>query len=97
VSEIKEILAKFKGYPTESDFNEGDPKIPVPAGVRSLYKIARLCNGAKFKAEDVSLPIEERAIKGDATDTAILRFAESLSSPAAGFDSATLVASREQL
>jgi sodium/potassium-transporting ATPase subunit alpha len=98
VSEIKEMLAP--GYPSESDSNEGDaksPESPVPAAVRSLHKIARLCNGAKFTAEDASSPIEERAIKGDATDTAILRFAESLSSPSAGFDSATLVASHEQV
>ena len=69
----------------------------VPAALRSLHKIARLCNAAKFTADDASRPIEERAIKGDATDTAILRFAESFSSPDLGLDSQTLCASHEQL
>ena len=69
----------------------------VPAALKSLHKVARLCNGAKFTADDASLPMEERSIKGDSTDTAILRFAESLSVPDLSIDSATLVASHERL
>jgi sodium/potassium-transporting ATPase subunit alpha len=67
----------------------------MPAALKSLHKVARLCNGAKFTADDASLPVEERAIKGDATDTAILRFAESVAIPAMDVDSAPLLASHE--
>lgn len=68
----------------------------IPAALKSVHKISRLCNGAKFTGDDASLPMEERAVKGDATDTAILRFAESLSFPDTG-DSAALRAAHEQL
>jgi sodium/potassium-transporting ATPase subunit alpha len=41
--------------------------------------IARLCNGAKF---DIGTSTDgKRVIKGDPTDTAVLRFAESVSVP----------------
>ncbi|KAF7305091.1 Calcium ATPase transmembrane domain M-containing protein [Mycena kentingensis (nom. inval.)] len=51
-------------------------RLPV---LRDLYMIARLCNGAQFDGiQDESVPVEERPIKGDPTDTAILRFSESL-------------------
>ena len=36
---------------------------------------SRLCNGAKFEGK-INAPIPERTIKGDPTDTAVLRFAE---------------------
>ncbi|OBZ69253.1 Sodium/potassium-transporting ATPase subunit alpha-1 [Grifola frondosa] len=52
-----------------------------PAALKPLHMVARLCNGAKFDSTTAHLPIEERAIKGDATDTAVLRFAESLAIP----------------
>ena len=45
-----------------------------------LHKVGSLCNAAKFDEETVRLPVDERRIFGDATDQAILRFAESLSS-----------------
>ena len=41
-----------------------------------LALIARLCNGAKFEGEANTIPTAVRAIKGDPTDTAVLRFAE---------------------
>ena len=45
---------------------------PLP----QLALIARLCNGAKFEGDTHDLSVFERKIKGDPTDTAILRFAE---------------------
>lgn len=69
----------------------------LPVALQSLHKVARLCNGAKFTADDASLPVDERAVKGDATDTAILRFAESVAFPSINVDSASLIASHEQL
>jgi sodium/potassium-transporting ATPase subunit alpha len=41
-----------------------------------LALIARLCNGPKFEGDRDGLSVFERQIKGDPTDTAVLRFAE---------------------
>jgi sodium/potassium-transporting ATPase subunit alpha len=41
-----------------------------------LALIARLCNGPKFERDRDGLSVFERKIKGDPTDTAVLRFAE---------------------
>lgn len=48
-----------------------------------LSEIGGLCNAGDFDAADAKLPPELRKVNGDATDSAILRFAESLSSVAA--------------
>ena len=40
-----------------------------------LALVSRLCNGAKFEGT-TNVPIPQRTIKGDPTDTAVLRFAE---------------------
>ncbi|KAG2137472.1 hypothetical protein DEU56DRAFT_756053 [Suillus clintonianus] len=57
---------------------------------KALHQIARLCNGAKFDASTNHLPVHERAIKGDPTDTALLRFSEALSIPELGVETNTL-------
>ncbi|RKO93204.1 hypothetical protein BDK51DRAFT_1972, partial [Blyttiomyces helicus] len=51
-----------------------------PAAIE-LQTVAHLCNGASFveTAENAKLPISDRVVKGDSTDTAVLRFAESIS------------------
>lgn len=46
--------------------------------IDQLRTIAGLCNSAEFDAQTRKLPLAERKIHGDATDTAILRFAEHL-------------------
>lgn len=46
--------------------------------LKQLQVVAGLCNAAQFDATTLSLPIAERKINGDATDSAILRFAEEL-------------------
>jgi sodium/potassium-transporting ATPase subunit alpha len=46
--------------------------------VRELAAIAGICNGATFDQAELNEPLEVRKINGDATDTAILRFAEML-------------------
>ena len=46
--------------------------------LEQLHVVAGLCNAAQFDATTLSLPLSERKINGDATDTAILRFAEEL-------------------
>ena len=57
--------------------------------------VARLCNGASFDTnpEHAALPIDQRPIKGDATDTAVLRFAESLP----GMDCTQVISAHEKL
>jgi sodium/potassium-transporting ATPase subunit alpha len=70
---------------------------PIPPALKSLVEIARLCNGASFVGGDDSGPIEQRTIKGDATDTAILRFAESFANGHHGIDIAAMVASHDKL
>ncbi|KND90695.1 Sodium/potassium-transporting ATPase subunit alpha-1 [Tolypocladium ophioglossoides CBS 100239] len=45
-----------------------------------LGALAALCNAAEMDATQSDVPIEKRGIFGDATDTAVLRFSESLES-----------------
>ncbi|KAF9435422.1 hypothetical protein BGZ76_006327 [Entomortierella beljakovae] len=42
--------------------------------LRQLQLATLLCNNAKFDTETMDLPIAERSIMGDATDSALLRF-----------------------
>ena len=44
--------------------------------VQELHKAAALCNDATFDPTTLHLPIQERIIQGNATDIAVLRFAE---------------------
>lgn len=46
--------------------------------LQQLQAVAGLCNAAEFENESTNIPLSERRIFGDATDQAILRFAESL-------------------
>lgn len=56
---------------------------PTDACLRSLAVVSSVCNDAQFDAATTSLPIADRKVNGDATDSAILRFAESMT-PVAG-------------
>ncbi|KAJ3360016.1 hypothetical protein GGF32_008814 [Allomyces javanicus] len=42
---------------------------------KPLVAAAHLCNGAEFDEADMELPVVSRRIRGDATDSALLRFA----------------------
>eukprot|EP00002_Diphylleia_rotans_P016614 TRINITY_DN3234_c0_g1_i4.p1 TRINITY_DN3234_c0_g1~~TRINITY_DN3234_c0_g1_i4.p1 ORF type:complete len:987 (+),score=198.48 TRINITY_DN3234_c0_g1_i4:49-3009(+) len=48
-------------------------------GIWKLVRAAALCNRAYFDTETMDLPVSEREAVGDASDVALLRFAESLS------------------
>lgn len=48
------------------------------AGVRQLAAVAGICNAAAFDESEMDQPADIRKVNGDATDSAILRFAESL-------------------
>jgi len=47
--------------------------------LRQLQLAALLCNNAKFEQETIHLPIAERNVMGDATDSALLRFSVQVS------------------
>lgn len=72
-----------------------DPQIY--AGLDAIHKVTRLCNGAKFDAATASRPMAERVIKGDPTDTALLRFSEALFVPSLNIDSASLLDNSRRL
>ncbi|KAI9330674.1 calcium ATPase transmembrane domain M-containing protein [Zopfochytrium polystomum] len=56
----------------------------APRLVEELCVVARLCNGARFELDkEPGVPVSERKVKGDPTDTAILRFVEELGGVAA--------------
>jgi sodium/potassium-transporting ATPase subunit alpha len=55
--------------------------------------IARLCNSAKLDERTADLPFEDQIIKGDPTDTALLRFSEPFSHPGIGISTSNLLAS----
>lgn len=47
-------------------------------GIRQLANASAVCNEAEFDASTLDKPIIDRKVNGDATDSAILRFAESM-------------------
>ncbi|KAK6981059.1 calcium ATPase transmembrane domain M-containing protein [Favolaschia claudopus] len=72
---VQEVAFLDEQFDSASPFEK-----TVPTGFQALAMVARLCNGAQFEgASDDSVAVEDRVIKGDPTDTAILRFAEKLS------------------
>ncbi|OAX37830.1 calcium ATPase [Rhizopogon vinicolor AM-OR11-026] len=62
----------------------------VFSAFKALHQIAKLCNGATFDAATSHLPVQDRVIKGDPTDTALLRFSEALSIPELDIDGSAL-------
>ena len=64
---------------------------------KSFHMITRLCNGAKLDEGTAGLPFENQLIKGDPTDTALLRFAELFSHPEIGVDTPHLLASWDKV
>ena len=69
----------------DEEFSTNQARVAILKGnsetketLEQLHVIAGLCNAAQFDASTLHLPISERKINGDATDTAILRFAEEL-------------------
>ncbi|KAJ7134906.1 calcium ATPase transmembrane domain M-containing protein [Mycena epipterygia] len=64
--------------------------------VASLIKIGRLCNGAQFldQEDDADSP-DQRPVKGDATDSAVLRFTELFNTPDSSIDVPSLIRSHK--
>ncbi|KAI9005132.1 calcium ATPase transmembrane domain M-containing protein [Hyaloraphidium curvatum] len=51
---------------------------PSDPAVSKVHECAALCCGASFDVNSMHLPIDQRTIRGDSTDAAVLRFAESI-------------------
>jgi sodium/potassium-transporting ATPase subunit alpha len=51
---------------------------PIASAYRQLHMASYFCNNASFDADSMALPVPERKVNGDATDSAILRFAAGL-------------------
>lgn len=47
-------------------------------GLQKLATVAAVCNDAEFDASTIHMQVADRKVNGDATDSAILRFAESM-------------------
>ena len=62
------------------DFAKEHPDSKPVVGLLELAFLGATCNAAEFDVSTLQLPLENRAIFGDATDRAVLRFAESLRS-----------------
>lgn len=54
------------------------PNTPTATSFQQLHLTTYFCNNATFDASTMNLPIAERVVNGDATDSAILRFAAHL-------------------
>jgi sodium/potassium-transporting ATPase subunit alpha len=65
-------------------------------GVAALVKVGRLCNGAQFldPDDDADAP-DQRRVKGDATDSALLRFTELFNAPYSNIDVPALITAHE--
>ncbi|KAI1315762.1 hypothetical protein EDD11_000365 [Mortierella claussenii] len=56
---------------------------PHVLALRQLQLATLLCNNAKFDNETIHLPVPERSVLGDATDSALLRFSAQVADPSA--------------
>lgn len=55
-----------------------DGQSPILSAVRQLHLAATLCTNATFDSATIEYPVAQRKINGDATDSAVLVFAESM-------------------
>ena len=79
---VRRIAVSDTEYSLDPDDTSEKPSVPelsislrTSSPLSQLSLISRLCNGAKFEG-NTYVPVPKRTIKGDPTDTAILRFAE---------------------
>ncbi|KIK92632.1 hypothetical protein PAXRUDRAFT_829776 [Paxillus rubicundulus Ve08.2h10] len=91
-----ENIAFYDNHLSVRNINEMISKAAEPtmfAALKALHQITRLCNAAKFDTATTNNPVEERTVKGDPTDTALLRFSESLSIPSLNINAASILQS----
>ncbi|KAM3479241.1 hypothetical protein MY8738_005531 [Beauveria namnaoensis] len=65
--------------------NEKGGDSPLRSTFGQLGALAALCNAAELDASQADIPLAQRNIFGDATDTAILRFSESIADGNVGY------------
>ncbi|KAM3416985.1 hypothetical protein BST61_g8570 [Cercospora zeina] len=58
--------------------NDAPARFKTCEGLRQLANTCAVCNDAEFVASTMDEPIADRKINGDATDSAVLRFAEGM-------------------
>jgi sodium/potassium-transporting ATPase subunit alpha len=73
----KSLSANSAAALVELDTAVADSELS-PCAVVELATISGLCNDGEFDATTLHLPLERRRIFGDATDQAVLRFAETI-------------------
>lgn len=59
--------------------SEAPERYSTSEGLRQLANASAVCNEAEFDASTMDLPVHDRKVNGDATDSAILRFVETMS------------------
>lgn len=74
---VEELQTKLK------EGGKGDTNLGSAFG--QLGALAALCNAAELDASQADIPLAQRNVFGDATDTAILRFSESLADGNVGY------------
>ncbi|KAI9147486.1 Sodium/potassium-transporting ATPase subunit alpha [Paramyrothecium foliicola] len=68
--------AAFADKPSSPEEVVKDISLPVPSkAIKKLHSASVLCNDATFDPATVHLPLQDRSVKGNATDAAVLRFA----------------------
>ena len=78
---VRRIAVSDTEYSLDADASEKsfEPELSISlrksSPLSQLALTSRLCNGAKFEG-NTKASVHERTIKGDPTDTAVLRFAE---------------------
>jgi sodium/potassium-transporting ATPase subunit alpha len=60
------------------DISNENSQSPLQYAVQQLYLAATLCTNATFDACTIEYPVPQRKINGDATDSAVLIFAENI-------------------
>lgn len=78
----KESISVREAVKVTSQSQASENTAPEDSAMGRLALLAGLCNEADFEATTIHLPLPDRKIKGNATDQAVLRFAESISSVA---------------
>lgn len=69
----------------EPGSSEKESDAPHQSALGQLGALAALCNAAELDASQIDVPLSQRNVFGDATDTAILRFSESISDGNVGY------------
>ncbi|KAJ5782386.1 hypothetical protein N7457_004160 [Penicillium paradoxum] len=89
---VKSLGMVDREYSLEDLMSGALGKVELPEGLCDMLRASVLCNDATFDPTTLSLPIHERAVNGNATDAAVLRFGESV-----GLTSPTLLAEYERV